>query len=968
MTYPAPADPDRHALYRARWLADGNDPALADHPALAAIFGNSPFLSECALASPETVAAVLADGPDAALAAEFETLDGVPHTLDAVRRDYRLARRRIALIVALADIGQVWPVETVTRALSDFADRAVTAGLAALLAAACARGEIAAADPADSGMVVLAVGKLGARELNYSSDIDLVVFYDEERFQAAAGREAGPVAAKLARALGELLEARTGDGYVFRVDLRLRPDPNSTPAAVSVAAAEAYYGSLGQNWERAAMIRARLVAGDPASAARVTDIFTGWIWRRHLDYAAIADIHSIKRQIHSHRGHASVAVEGHNIKLGRGGIREIEFFVQTQQLIHGGRDPRLRVSGTLDALDALAAAGHVAPATARALADAYHNLRRLEHRIQMHEDRQTHSLPADPAEVDRLAVFLGRTPADFRAQLTATLTLVQRHYAALFEDAPSLSRPGNLVFTGTEDDPDTLTTLRGMGFQNAPTVAEAIRGWHYGRYRATHALRARQLLTELVPALLEAFGATVNPDLAFVAFDRFLARLPAGVPVFSLIHNRPELLSLMAEIMGQAPGLTEFLCRQPALLDYLIRPGVLSGWPTRAEMAAELDRQLSTGRDLQDALDLTRRFVQERQFLAGLLILRGAADGDSAGPFLAALAEIAIERLQTAVEADFARAHGRVPGGGLSILALGKLGSREMTIGADLDLIAVYEAPEDAAQSDGERPLAPSDYFTRLTQRLITALTALTPEGRLYEIDTRLRPSGNKGPLAVSLPAFTRYQETEAWTWEHMALTRARAVTGPEPLRRRIETALRRIIARPRDAESILRDVADMRQRIAAEHPPLGPWDLKYRPGGFIDIEFTAQAHQLIAGAARQGRVETDTAAALTALAAEGRLPEDAAAALVDTLRLWRRLLAFMRLVSPGRFEAATMPDALRQGVVRAAAPVGEGGKRWSDLDFAAFEAKMAMAADRSHALFRQLVEPASQKAEGLPS
>ncbi|HSK42230.1 MAG TPA: bifunctional [glutamine synthetase] adenylyltransferase/[glutamine synthetase]-adenylyl-L-tyrosine phosphorylase, partial [Arenibaculum sp.] len=806
-----------------------------------------------------------------------------------------------------------------------------------------------------SGLIILAMGKFGARELNYSSDIDLIVLYDDHVVQTTQPDNMARTFIRLARDLGRIMEERTKDGYVFRTDLRLRPDPGATPLAVSISAAEAYYGSLGQNWERAAMIKARPVAGDRAAAGHFLRVLASFVWRRSLDFAAIQDIHSIKRQINAHRGFKTAAIEGHNVKIGRGGIREIEFFAQTQQLIYGGRDPSLRTRATLESLEALVAVGRLERRAADELTTAYRFLRRVEHRIQMTEDQQTHQLPADAAGVDRLAIFLGYDdPEHFRAELGATLSLVQDHYADLFEEAAPLSGPGNLVFTGTEDDPETLATLQRLGFANPVGVSATVRGWHHGRYRATRSTRARELLTELVPALLQAFGSTPNPNDAFVKFDEFLARLPAGVQLFSMFYSNPALLELVAEIMGTAPRLAEVLARSPGRLDAVLTPGFFEPLPARDELAADLEAAFSTVREFEDALYAARRWANDQRFRAGVHILRNITDGDACGPFLSDIADLSVGAMVRWVRREFERRHGGFPdadGAGMAILALGKLGSRQMTIRSDLDLIIIYDVPDDVAASDGDKPLSPGEYYTRLTQRLINAVTAPTGEGQLYEVDMRLRPSGNAGPLAISLAGFSAYQNGSAWTWEHMALTRARVIHGPPELARRLAATVHDVLTRGHDPDRLLRDVADMRRRIDKEFGIGDVWDTKYVRGGQIDASFIAQYLQLRHAHDHPEVLHVNTAAVFGALAAAGLLDPDIANDLEDALRMWRRVQGFLRLTTEGRFDADAAPEGLKRALTRAVC-----GNQSDHVDFATLEARVRSAAERTHRHFDTLV------------
>ncbi len=976
---PPPGDADRARLGFARWqeaAQEIEDPYLAafmrdlvaddaGNRLLSSLFGNSPFLTQCCLTEPDLLMRLMQQGPEATLADVEDRLNRhLPAEMErpALMRTLRLARRRVALLVAIADLAGWWPLERVTGALSRFADLALAMAVRHLLAAAARQGEIALAEPAeperDSGFIVLAMGKLGAGELNYSSDVDLILLYDPDKARYAGKHGVGTFFARLARELVALIQERTADGYVFRTDLRLRPDAGATPPALSVGAALIYYEGAGQNWERAALIKARAAAGDLAAGRAFLAQLRPFLWRKHLDFAAIQDIHSIKRQINAHRGGARIAVAGHNVKLGRGGIREIEFFAQTQQLIWGGRIPALRVAETCGALEALARAGRIAAVVAAELIVAYRFLRQVEHRLQMVEDAQTHTIPADDAGLARLAGFLGfASAAAFSAELLRHLATVESRYAALFEEAPSLAAPGNLVFTGTEDDPETLKTLAGLGFADAPAVASRIRGWHHGRHRSTRSQRARELLTELVPSLLRAFGASANPDAALLRFDQFLAHLPAGVQLFSLLQRNAALLDLLAEIMAAGPRLAELLARRPGLLDAVLTEGFFDPLPPRAELAAELEAQLAGARDYQDLLDAARRWVGDRKFQVGVQLLRARLDGEAAGAAFADIAETAIAGLLPCVAAEFARSHGDIGGGGLVVLGLGKLGSREMTVTSDLDLILVYDAPEAVEASDGERPLAVSAYYARLSQRLINALTAITPEGNLYDVDMRLRPSGSKGPVASSLDAFRRYHRELAWTWEQMALTRARPVAGPDALAAAAMSVVTAVLTRPRDRRQLAAEVADMRRRMEESRKSSSFWDIKHRRGGLVDVEFIAQYLQLREAARHPRLLRQNTAAALGALAEAGLLAAKPAEELLAALELWRDVQGLIKLTVVEPFDEAAATPALKALLARGAGAV----------DFAALKADMDAAATRVLGHYRAIIEAEAQPQEQSP-
>lgn len=895
---------------------------------LRGVMAGSPHLAAALQRQPALAASLLASDPDQrleALLAGFRATAGALDDAAAMMRAVRDFKSEAALMIALCDLGGVWPVMRVTDVLTRTADAAVSAIVSFLFRQAARRGDWLArdtADPAaDSGYIVLGMGKYGAFELNYSSDIDLIVFYDPDKTRIRPGLEPQAFFVRLTRDLLRYLQERTGDGYVFRTDLRLRPDPGATQIALSTTAALGYYESFGQNWERAALIKARPVAGDLAAGADLLRELSPFIWRKYLDFAAIADIHAMKRQIHAARGFGRIAVAGHNIKLGRGGIREIEFFAQTQQLIAGGRQSNLRVSQTLAALQRLAQRQWIEPHVASELDEVYRYLRSLEHRLQMVADEQTHELPDDPAKLETFARFAGyASSAALGRDLTRRLETVQRHYAGLFEHSPALARAGtNMVFAGSKDDPATLEALGAMGYSQPSEVIAAVRGWHHGRYAAVRSARSRERLTEVQPVLIEALARTANPDAAFASFDRFLSLLPTGVQLFALLKANANLMRLVADIMGSAPRLARILGRQGRVLDAVLDPRVIGALPAPTELEELIGAELRQAKDFQDVLDRARIVGSEHAFLIGVRLLSGIVRARDAGLGFSHLAEKMIQALHEAVAMDFARAHGRVEGGAAAVVAMGRLGGQEMTAASDLDLIVVYDFHPDTVQSDGARPLPVSLYFARLTQRLISALSAPTAEGQLYSVDMRLRPSGQKGPVATQLSSFVHYQANEAWTWEHMALTRARVVSGPPALRNLVETAIRDALVRPRERARVARDVREMRDRIAAEKGTSNAWDLKQARGGLVDIEFMAQHLQLVAAAACPEVLQPNTAAALRALQRSGALSAEAADVLVPAVRLLHDLSQILRLCLDDPFQPDLAPDGLKDLLARVA-------------------------------------------------
>ncbi|PLX39084.1 MAG: bifunctional [glutamate--ammonia ligase]-adenylyl-L-tyrosine phosphorylase/[glutamate--ammonia-ligase] adenylyltransferase [Hyphomicrobiales bacterium] len=891
---------------------------------LGGTFTNAPFLRDLAFRDPVTLGKILKADPTDFIAQLCEDAYAPVDDEATLMTQVRVVKNKAALTIALADIGGVWGVDEVTRALSDIADATLGAAVRFLFRDANRQGKLTRFNEdepeKDTGYIVIAMGKHGARELNYSSDIDLIVFFDPDLAPIDDPYEAQPFFVRITKRLVKIMQERTGDGYVFRTDLRLRPDPGATPIAVSVPAALTYYESLGQNWERAALIKARACAGDIAAGEAFLKEVAPFIWRKFLDFAAISDIQSIKRQIHAHKGFAAIGVAGHNVKLGHGGIREVEFFVQTQQLIAGGREPDLRGRRTLDMLDMLVTHGWITGEARDELAESYRYLRGIEHRIQMVNDEQTQTLPENEDALMRVARLAGYADYDgFATALKSRLMAVRSHYAELFEAEPELTATlGNLVFTGTEDDPDTIETLASLGFRKPEDVTKAVRAWHFGRYPAVRSARAREQLTELTPLLIQAISEAENSDAAFLAFDRLVAGLPTGVQFFSILRSNPGLLDLLITILSAAPRLAQTISRRTRVLDALLDPAFFGTVPDADELAERLTRSLGEARDYEDRLDRARIFGQEQMFLIGVRILTGTLSASQAGDAYANLARVIVRTLLDEARAEFELTHGKVPGAKLAVLALGKLGGREMTASSDLDLILLYDCDDTVTASDGPRAITPSQYFIRLTQRLVAALSAPTAEGTVYEVDFRLRPSGNAGPLATRLSAFTHYQAKEAWTWEHMALTRAEVIAGDADFVPAVQEVIGEVLCRERDLETLRADVSQMRGRIEKEKGTTDPWDIKQVAGGLVDIEFIAQYLQLAYGRSHPQILNSNTGEMLNRAAAEKLLGPEEVDILIPAIRLYHNITQVLRLAIDGPFNKAEAPKGLKDVLARA--------------------------------------------------
>ena len=895
---------------------------------IAGVADYSPYLWDLVRADATRLLRILVADPDR----HFQTLlqDGraiLSSTGDEAEaiRALRRMKSEAALLIAFTDIGGVWPVMQVTRALTELADCAVQGAVRFLLNNAVRRELLAPADPSQpeigSGYIVLAMGKMGAFELNYSSDIDLIVFFDPDAPAIPSDTEPQSLYIRVTRGLVKLLQERTADGYVFRVDLRLRPDPSSTQIAISVPAGLDYYEHRGQNWERSAMIKARPCAGDIEAGEKFLKALSPFVWRKYMDFAALADIHAMKRQIHVYRGHGKIAVAGHNIKLGRGGIREIEFFVQTQQLIAGGRHPELRDRRTLTTLVSLADGQWVGQTAKHDLEAAYLFLRRVEHRLQMVADEQTHALPSEDEQLISFVRFLGfESVESFAEALLVHLRNVQQQYSRLFEPA---SQPVEHVlrFPEDKDDRETLDRLSAMGFRNPLEVSAIIRGWFGGKYLALRSDFARSQLRALVHPLIEQLARTENREQAVTAFDRFLAGLHAGGGgrLITLLLQNPDLLTLVALMLGTAPRLADILSHQPQVMDALIDPAFFGLLPDAETLSKELTRSLDQSASYEDILDRLRLFGQEHMFLIGVRILSGTVSAEQAGEAFARLADVIIRALHRGIETLFAEAHGCLRGQKTAWLALGKLGGREMTANSDLDLIMVYDFDEAHPDSDGERSLYGAQYFARLTKRFISALTSQTNYGALYHVDMRLRPSGRSGPVATKLDSFRDYQTNDAWTWEHMALTRARVVSATAGFAEEVEGVIRNVLARERDARAIAGDAFEMRMAIASERGEKNRWDLKYAAGGLVDIEFIAQYLQLVHADKHPKILDPSTSKVLERARRLGLLSREDSEVLRPAVQLYLNLSQILRLCLSEPFDPKKADPGLLRLLARAA-------------------------------------------------
>ncbi|WP_417249060.1 bifunctional [glutamine synthetase] adenylyltransferase/[glutamine synthetase]-adenylyl-L-tyrosine phosphorylase [Celeribacter sp.] len=865
---PRVVDADRAA--EAVAAVEGVGAALRD--VIAGAGGTAPYLHGLILREGAWLAEAVA-APARALADELSRVDGLEaRDLDS---GLRQVKRRVAVLSALCDLGGVWTLEEVTGALTRLADHATHAALKAHAGREIIRGKVPGQTEDDietcGGVVAIAMGKGGAGELNYSSDIDLICLFDESRFEGVDQMEARAAYIRATRRAMASLSDVTGEGYVFRTDLRLRPDPSVTPVCFAMEAAERYYESVGRTWERAAYIKARASAGDLEAGERFLAALSPFVWRRHLDFYAIQETHDMRLKIREHKGlGGAFQLEGHNMKLGRGGIREIEFFAQTRQLIAGGRDPDLRDRATVPALAALVEKGWVEGDVARVLTEDYRAHREVEHRLQMLRDQQTHSMPTNDEDLDRVAALMGTDVAAMREEIETRCTRVHGLTEEFF----------------TPNEPRADEPVRA---DLPPEVGEITARW--STYPCLRSERAQEIFDRLKPDLMARVAELDHPVEVLTHLDGFLSRLPAGVQVFSLFEANPQLIDLILDIASTAPHLARYLSRNAGVLEAVIGGDFFAPWPGREALEEMLGEDLAREEDYEAKLDAARRAAKEWHFRIGVHQLRGLISADEAGAQYADLARASVGALFPVVIADFARKHGNPPGRGAMVLGMGSLGAGRLTAASDLDMIVIYDA-DGAETSEGKRPLNARAYYARLTQALITGMTAQTAEGRLYEVDMRLRPSGKQGPVATSLDSFRQYQQEQAWVWEHLALTRATAVAGPPDLMASVEGFRADLIAGPCDAARVRQETSEMRARLAKAKPG-STWDPKSGRGRMMDIELVAEAGALIAGSACQNVYDQ-----LAAGADCGWLSQEECAHLTEAYRLMWRLQSAARLLS----------------------------------------------------------------------
>ena len=830
--------------------------------------GCSPYLKGLLEIEYDWVLSAL-DSQENILNAEFSRLKKTPSS--EIKTALRVTKRRVALWSALCDFSGIWELNDVTNMLTQFADLACQLALKVALETELSRGNIPGLEidhsPEKTGMFVLAMGKMGAHELNYSSDIDLICFFDETQFLEEKYFDARKGFIRATRLMSSILSDLTEDGYVFRTDLRLRPDPSVNPVCIATETAERYYESLGRTWERAAYIKARVVAGDTKAGINFLHSLTPFVWRKYLDFAAIEDAHDIRLRIREHKGlGGALKLLGHNIKLGSGGIREIEFFTQTRQLIAGGRDIDLRVRGTIDGLKNLSKKGWINKTVSEKLISHYTLYRNIEHRLQMVHDAQTHDLPKSIEGMERLSCMMGTTPDLLAKDLLFSLKEVNQLTEGFF-------KPTKLDLTFSLSEMETKVVDR----------------WR--SYPSLRSPRAEHIFNRLRPKILEKIRSTDKSNNALIAFDKFLVGLPTGVQLFSLFEANPQLIDLLVDIVGTAPALANHLAKSPVVFDAVIGGDFWTPWPKLTTLERQLSNLIKLETDYEQKLEVSRKWKKEWHFRIGVHLLRGITNVNQAGTQYAELAETVLKVIFPVVISEFSKKYGKPPGRGASIFSMGSLGATHLNSTSDLDLIVIYDA-EGIEFSDCPTPLNSRLYYTRLTQALVTAMTVEMSQGKLYEVDMRLRPSGRKGPVATSWTSFKDYQTNEAWAWEHLALTRGRVICGNSELSINIEDFRLQLIKNVRP-EVAVRSLKEMREKIQKIDLNNNKWEFKQGIGRMQDIELFSQLSTVI-----NGKITRDVSSGLIAGSESGLLTNTQLNQILKTYKFLKEMNMATRLIN----------------------------------------------------------------------
>ena len=878
---------------------------------LVTVLGASPLVARLLLADPGAWPAALASGmadtPVATLVPP-PVLAAAP-AFEELARALRLFKRRRILLIAVRDLLDLVPLEMTTAALATLAEDALEVAITAVRARLAADYGEVVADGAPVGFVVLGMGKLGGGELNFSSDIDLVYLYGSDGAESAGGARgrlsAREFFARLAEGVTRALHQGTGEGFVFRVDLRLRPEGKNGPIVNSVANALDYYESWGQTWERAAYLKARPVAGDRALGETFLGDLAPFVYRRYLDFATVEDLKEMKARVQGVL--AAARSKGVNVKLGRGGIREIEFVIQSLQLVHAGKDERIRERNSLRALRRLAEMRYLATDEGERLAAAYRFLRDVEHKIQLVEELQTHVIPSEEEEL-HLARRLGYARGEpstalqrFRDDCRRHMDTVHVSFRNLFYSSrQAIGRETDVRLVGLlaelDDEAGTAARLRELGFREVPEARENLRLLRDGAPASPATPRRKKLLLEVAPALLGEIARAPDPDLALHNMASFLAAIGARSSFLALLAENLPTLRVLVRLFGSSEFLSQILVRHPEMLDSLVRADLVRVELAKEDMARELASLLAPARTYEDSLDVLRRFRNEQFLRIGINDIEGLLPFPAVSSQLSDLADVCLEAVLQVADGETLQRYGLAAAPGrFAVIGMGKLGSRELTYNSDLDLIFVYVPAE---RSLAAETVSVHEYFTRLAQTMLTTLQVPTREGRLYRIDTRLRPSGNKGPLVSSLEAFSRYHAESSQIWERQALIKARAVTGDPALMREVEAITERFVYAASLRDDEIREIHRLRMRMERElaGDEREGFNIKTGRGGIVDVEFLTQMLQLRHGAETPSVRKRATRHALAALAEAGVVPSGDAATLLESYAFLRTLTHRLRI------------------------------------------------------------------------
>jgi [glutamine synthetase] adenylyltransferase / [glutamine synthetase]-adenylyl-L-tyrosine phosphorylase len=919
--------------------AGGGTPEEGQVGPLLRLLGGSPILSGTLAGEGERWPALFAtvlqvarrSGADHRQAMARDGVQG-PLSREELQAGLRRHRRREMVRIGGRDLLRLATVDETVREISALAEGVIES------AVECARARIAvewgeATLPGDGGRLVafcvLGMGKLGGEELNYSSDVDLVYVYERDG-EHAAGRTLGEFFSRLAEEVTRALREVTGDGMCFRVDLRLRPGGGEGPVAVSLAAALSYYETWAETWERAVWLKARPVGGDRGLGEMLIGELVPFIYRRYLDYGTLEDLSAMKRRVDASL-RAPKAVD-RDVKLGRGGIREVEFFVQAQQLVHGGKDARLRQRSTLAALAALADTGYIDRPVAERLAAAYRFLRDVEHKLQIVQERQTQLLPVDREHVAALARRLGYRGRDaageFEATRAAHSAAVRAAFDGLFHGAGEERRREEQPEAGAlleelDQEERAMWRLGRLGFRDLESAYGDLRLLRDGPPHAPASARRRQALAALAPALIAEIARSAAPDRALANMATFVSTIGARTSYLHLLLENPGVMRLLVRLFASSEFLSAFFLRHPELLDSLVRADLVRILRSANDMAVELDDRLSVATDLEAQLDTLRRFRNEEFLRIGVHDIEGSLRADEVGEQLTRLAETCLRAAVEIARREVLSRSGvpaRGPSEGFAVLGMGKLGSAELGYASDLDLIYIYD-PGDLGWWS-ERAV-PHEFFTRIAQRTMSALQTPTREGVVYRIDTRLRPSGNQGPLVSSLEAFEAYHRVSAELWERQALIRARPVAGPAELCVRLEAIVSGFVYGRGLTDEEVAEIARMRGRIEREVDGEDSLNIKTGRGGLIDVEFLVQMLQLRHGHAHPGLRTRVTAVAIAELAREDILSAPEGGTLARGYAFLRNFESRLRIE---RNQPVESPEADPEALVSLARRLGYHG------------------------------------------